>query len=157
MQIQVGEMLALGGAGLQHGIIHGDVLALGIESAKDLFELRRAVGGGDALQQRSGLRQMLADGVGQRARGPEKHPRVPVVVARGHKLLGAVLVGLLDKAADVQGGIVRGVVAGFDVAVAGLGAGGLNAQHDHVVAGRGHGNALLQRLEEARLVGDHVV
>ena len=110
-----------------------------------------------ALQQRSGLRQVLADGVGQGARRPQKHARVPVVVARGHKLLGAVLVGLLDKAAHVQGGVVPGVVAGLDVAVAGFGAGGLNAQHHDVVAGGGHGNALLQGLEEARLVGDDVV
>jgi hypothetical protein len=48
-------------------------------------------------------------------------------------------------------------VAGLDVAVAGFGAGGLNAQHHHVVAGRGHGDAPLQRLEKARLVGDHVI
>ena len=51
----------------------------------------------------------------------------------------------------------RVVVAGLDVAVAGFGAGGLDAQHHDVVAGGGHGDALLQRLEEARLVGDHVV
>ena len=57
----------------------------------------------------------------------------------------------------MQGRIVAGVVAGLDVAVAGLGAGRLNAQHHHVVAGGGHGDGLLQRLEEARLVGDDVV
>jgi hypothetical protein len=69
---------------------------------EDLFELGRAVGGGDALEQRSGLRQVLADGVGQGARRPQEHAGVPVVVAGGDKLLGAVLVGLLDKAAHVE-------------------------------------------------------
>ena len=130
---------------------------LGYSRAKDLVELRRAVGGGDGFQQRSGLRQVLAHGVGQGARRPQEHARVPVVVARGHKLFGAVLVGLLDKAAHVEGGIVLGQVAGFDVAVAGLCAGGLDAQHHDVFAGGGHGDAFLQGLEEARLVGDHVV
>ena len=57
----------------------------------------------------------------------------------------------------MQGGVVPGKVAGLDVAVAGLGASRLNAQHYNVVARLGHGNALLQRLEEARLVGDDVI
>jgi len=69
----------------------------------------------------------------------------------------AVLVGLLGEAAHVQGGVVAGQVAGLDIAVAGLGAGRLNAQHHHVVSGGGHRDAFLQRLEKARLVGDDVV
>ena len=104
--IEIGEVLALGGARLEDGVVDGDVFALGIEGAKDLVELRRAVGGGDGFEQRRGLRQVLADGVGQGARRPEEHAGVPVVVARGDKLLGAVLVGLFDKAADVEGGVV---------------------------------------------------
>ena len=100
---------------------------------------------------------MLADGVGQRPRRPEKHSRVPVVVAGGDELLGPVLIGLLDEAANVQRLVAGGKVAGLDVAVAGLGAGGLNTQHHNVVTGGGHGNALLQRLQKARLVGNDVV
>ncbi len=157
MQIEIRKVLALGGARLEHRVVDGDVFALGIRVVEDLVELGRAPGGGDGLEQRSGLRQVLADGVGQRARRPQEHARVPVVVARGDKLFGAILVGLLDKAAHVQRGIVLGQVAGLDVAVAGFGARGLDAQHHDVFAGRGHGDALLQRLEEARLVGDHVV
>ena len=57
----------------------------------------------------------------------------------------------------MQGGVVAGVVGGLDVAVAGFGACRLNAQHHDVVAGGGHGDALLQRLEEAWLVGNHMV
>ena len=40
------------------------------------------------------------------------------------------------------------IVAGLDVAVAGFGAGWLDAQHHHVVGGGGHGNALLHRLRK---------
>ena len=57
----------------------------------------------------------------------------------------------------MQSGIVPCVVGGFNIAVAGFGARGFNAQHHHVVAGCSHGNALLQRLEEARLVANYVV
>ena len=124
---------------------------------EDLVELRRAPGGGDGLEQRSGFRQVLADGVGQRARRPKKNAGVPVVVAGGDKLLGAVLVGLFDETADVESGVVLGQVAGFDVAVAGFGARGLDAQHHDVFAGRGRGNAFLQGLEETRLVADDMV
>ena len=54
-------------------------------------------------------------------------------------------------------GFVLRIVAGLDVTVSSLGAGRLNAQHHHVVACRCHGDPLLQRLQEARLVGDHMV
>ena len=150
-------MLALGGARLQNRVVDGDVFALGIRGVENLFAVRRAPGGGDGFKQRSGLRQVLADRVGQRARRPDEDAGVPVVVARCHKLLGAVLVGFFDKAAHVERGVVAGQIAGFDVAVSGFGARGLDAQHHHILAGGGHGNALLQRLEEARLVGNHVV
>ena len=53
--VEVGEMLALGGAGLEDRVVDGDVFALGIEVAEDLVELRRAVGGGDGFEQRCGL------------------------------------------------------------------------------------------------------
>ena len=130
---------------------------LGYARVEDLVELRRAVGGGDGFKQRSGLRQVLADGVGQGAGRPQEHSGVPVVVAGGNKLFGAVLVGLFDEAAHVESGVVLGQVAGFDVAVAGLRARGLDAQHHDVFAGCGHGDAFLQGLEETRLVGDHMV
>ena len=57
----------------------------------------------------------------------------------------------------MEGGIVLRQVAGFDVSVTGLGARRLNAQHHHIVSGRGHGDAFLQGLQESRLVGDHMV
>ena len=49
------------------------------------------------------------------------------------------------------------VFAGLDVAVSGLGPGRLDAQHDDVVARRGQRDALLQRLQKSRLVGNHVI
>ena len=69
---------------------------------EDLFELGRAVGSGDGFEQRRGLRQVFADGVGQGAGGPEEHAGVPEVVACGDELFGAVQVGLLSKAADME-------------------------------------------------------
>ena len=150
-------MLALGRARLEHSVVDGDVFAFGIEGAKDLFELGSSVGGGDFFEQRSGLRQMLAHGIRQRARRPEKHAGVPEVIARGNELLGPVQVGLLGKAAYVQRSLVAGIVAGLNVAVAGFRTGGLDAQHHHVVTGRGQGDGFVERLQEARLVGDDVI
>jgi hypothetical protein len=57
----------------------------------------------------------------------------------------------------MESGIVPGVFGGLDVPVAGFGAGGLNTQHHHIVTGGSLGNALLQRLQEAWLVADHMV
>jgi hypothetical protein len=57
----------------------------------------------------------------------------------------------------VEGGVVAGVVAGFNVAVAGFRAGRLNAQHHDVVVFGGNGDALLQGLQEAWFVGNYVV
>jgi hypothetical protein len=150
-------MLALGRARLQHGVVHGDVFALGIDRAKDLVELGRAVSGGDGSP---AAERSPAGARGRRwpacAPTTETCPSSSSSCPRP-QTPRPVLVGLLDKAAHVQGGVVAGVVGGLDVAVAGFGAGRLNAQHHDVVAGGGHGDALLQRLQEARLVGDHVV
>ena len=100
---------------------------------------------------------MLAHRIRQRPRRPQKHARVPVVVASVHELLSLVLVGFFYKAPDVERGVVPGVIGGLDVAVAGFGARRINAQHHDVVARGGHGDGLLQRSQEARLVGNYVV
>jgi len=128
-----------------------------IERVKHLFELRRSVSRRNALQQRSRLRQMLAHRIRQCPRRPQKDSRVPVVIPGGNKFFCPVLIRFLGKPPYMQRRSILGKVARLNVAVAGLGARGLNAQHHHVVAQRGQRNAFLQRLQKARLVGDHMV
>ena len=57
----------------------------------------------------------------------------------------------------MQSCVVLGEVARLNVAVTGLGARGLNSEDDHVVANGGQSDALLQRLQKTRLVGNNVV
>src|SRR5208282_1031748 len=79
---------SLGRAGFEDGIVDADVLALRIELAKCVRELARAIGGGNCFEQRSGVRKMLAQGVGERVGSPEKHAAVPEVIARIDQLPG---------------------------------------------------------------------
>ena len=66
----VSRLLAFRRTRLQHGVIDADVLALGIQPAKGGGKLPRAESGGNLFQQRSSLRKMLAQGVGQSAGAP---------------------------------------------------------------------------------------
>ena len=61
------------------------------------------------------------------------------------------------KRRTCNGDVVLRVIAGLDVSIAGFGACRLNSQHHHVVADRGHGDALLQGFEEPRLIGDDMI
>ncbi len=85
-----------------------------------------------------------------------------MVVAGRNQLLGPLLVGLLGKAAHPgrafgvrkQGG---GAVAGFDVSIAGFGAGGLHAEHHHVGPGGRDADGLLDHGQKGRFLGNDVV
>ncbi len=57
----------------------------------------------------------------------------------------------------MQCGFVLRLVSGLDVTVSSLGTRWLDPQHDDVVARRRQRDALLQRLQKARLVRDYVI
>src|SRR4029077_14051316 len=57
--VDVPRLLALRRTRLQHRIVNANVFALWIEPAEGSFELARTERGGDLLQHRRGLRQML--------------------------------------------------------------------------------------------------
>ncbi len=149
-------MLAFCRARLEDGVIDADVFALWIEFGEDAREVGRSVGGGDGLEMRGCFRQVFTHRVCERARRPDKNAAVPVVVAGGDEFLGAFTIWLLGKAADADGSVCGGFAC-FNVAVAGFGACGLYAEHDHVFARGGDGDGLLDHSEKHRLVGDGVV
>src|SRR5438874_13749773 len=114
-------MLALGGAWLGQGIVHADVLALGIKLAESLFKFGGAKSGSDLLQIGRGLGKMLAQRVRQGARAPYEHAAVPIVMTGIQKFLGPRGVGLFRKTPHPQHAAL-GALAGLNVAVTGLGA-----------------------------------
>src|SRR6202521_1375456 len=60
----VPALFAFRRARFEHGIVHADVFALGIQPSESGGKLARAEGGGNLFEQRRGFRQMLAQGVG---------------------------------------------------------------------------------------------
>src|SRR5579864_3689829 len=99
---------------------------------------------------------MFPQSLAQCARAPHKHAAVPEIIAGGEKFLGALLVRLFGEAGDAKKLGVE-FVAGFNVAVAGLGPRGLDA-HDHdVVFFRRQFDGALQDLPELFLVADDVI
>src|SRR5438874_11274873 len=108
-------MLALGGAWLGQGIVHADVLALGIKLAESLFKLGGAKSRGNLLQVGRGLGKMLAQRVRQGARAPYEHAAVPIVMAGIQKFLGTFGVGLLSESPHSQHA-PSGTPAGLNVA-----------------------------------------
>src|SRR5438067_11745784 len=149
-------MLALSGARLGHGVIHADVLALGIKPAKGLFKLDSAKAGGNLLQVGRRLGKVLVQRMDKRSRAPHEHAAVPVVLASVQKFLGAHGVRLLRKTARSQHA-APGAFASFDVTVTGLGARRLDAHYHHVVAGSSQPYRLLDYLAKFLLLGDDVV
>src|SRR5271165_6563304 len=93
---------ALGRARLQHSVIDADVLAPGIEPGKCLLEAASAIARGNFIQQRRGLRQMLAERVRQRLRAPDEHSAVPVEIACPDELLRDLDGRLLGEAANLE-------------------------------------------------------
>ncbi len=98
---------------------------------------------------RSQDRRGMAAELGQDPIGPEQeHAAVPEMAARGQHRLGDRLLGLLDEAADPERARrVWDRLAGLDVAVAGLGPGGCDAE-GHQLARRGQRQGSLERLIE---------
>src|ERR1700730_6695746 len=90
-------VFALSRSWLEHSVINADVLARRVELAKHLLEARSSIRVGNLLQIGRGLRQMLADGVGQGTRRPQENTAVPVVSAREHELLCAITVEVLSE------------------------------------------------------------
>src|ERR1700722_15016776 len=84
--IDIRMVFALGGAGLEHGVVDADVFAARVKLAKYLFEARCLVGVCDLMQKGRGLRKMLADGVGAGSRCPQKKAAIPVIRAGEQEL-----------------------------------------------------------------------
>src|SRR6185437_9577384 len=101
-------MLSFRRARLEDCVIDADVFALRVALGEDAVEFGLAEGGGDRLKMGRGFGKMLADGTGEGTGGPEEDSAVPVVVADGKKLLGALKVGFFRKAADAKRTIGRG-------------------------------------------------
>src|SRR5262249_23721790 len=111
--------------------INADALALGIQARELGRKLFCAPGGSDLFEVRRALREVLAQSLAQGSRAPDEHPAVPEIIACGEELIGTLLIGFLREAHHTYQLRVQ-LVAGLDIAVTGLGAGGLNA-HDHDV------------------------
>ncbi len=104
--VEAGGMLALGGARLEHGIVHADVLALGIELLEGGVELLRPPAFGDLLEIGRGLREVLAQRVGERARAPDEHAGVPEIISGGDELFRLLECGLLGETLHAQNAFV---------------------------------------------------
>src|SRR5438477_418292 len=95
-------MLALGRTRLGQGVVHADVLALGIKLAESLFKFGGAKSRGDLLQIGRGLGKMLAQRVDKRSRAPHEHAAVPIVMTGIQKFLSTLGVGFFRKTPHSQ-------------------------------------------------------
>src|ERR1019366_456110 len=154
--VNVRLVLALGGAGLEYGIIHADVFALGIKFGEGLLEAATSVTGRNFFQQRRRVRQMLTQRIGEGARTPNEHSAVPEEISRLDELLGDLGQRLLGEAPYLQCAFLRRL-ANFDVSVAGLRARGSNTYHDNVFAGGSDPGGPPNVVAKALLVHDHVI
>src|SRR5438874_13721974 len=121
-------MLALGGAWLGQGIVHADVLALGIKLAESLFKFGGAKSRSELGQIGRGLGKMLAQRVRKGARAPYEHAAVPIVMTGIQKFLSTLGVGFFRKTPHPQHA-APGTPTGLNVAVTGLGARWADAHH----------------------------
>src|SRR5580658_8989289 len=64
---------------LKDGVVHADILTLGIELAESRRELMRAVHGGDLFEQTGGLGEMFVQRVREGAGAPQKHAAIPKI------------------------------------------------------------------------------
>src|SRR4029077_904263 len=100
-------------------------------------EFARAISGGYFFQERSSIRQMLAQRVCERVGAPEEHAAVPEVTARVEKPPGQAEIRLFGEAADAQRAIVIRRT-GLDIAIAGLGGSRADAEHNNVFSESGN-------------------
>src|SRR5437660_11974860 len=75
--VDMGSLLTFGRARLQHRVVDADVLALGIEPAKSVFEFCGSKRACNFFQQLSGIAKMLSERLSQAPRAPEEHPTAP--------------------------------------------------------------------------------
>ena len=123
---------------LHHGVVDGDVrslleLRLGEAFETDVF-FGMVEGGGRGGED---LRLEAREFVEERLGVQNENAAVPEVVARREILFGRGGVGLFGEAGDRERGALEAVeiAAGFDVAVAGMGARRLDAEQDELAGG----------------------
>src|SRR5437588_5402766 len=152
----MGSLLTYGRAQLQHRVVDADVLALGIEPAKSVFEFCGSKRGCNFFQQRRGIGKMLSESVSQGPRSPEKHPTVPKIMSCFEKLGSAASVGFFREAADPQHFHLERRT-GFDIAVPGFRTIGPNTQHHDVFASRRNLDPVRNYIMVAVLIFDYMV
>src|ERR1035437_2015125 len=125
------------GGPFQHRVVDGAVVA----ERKGLLEAGckgSRTEAGQGRQHGGGARQVLAQLVEQNVAAPEKHAGIPKEIAGFEVAFGFGQLGFFVESAYRQGGASGGASAGeFNVAVAGFGPAGLNADHHEVAAGGG--------------------
>ena len=137
----------------------------------NLFEAREVAGegggegrvvglGGPGADEGAELRAEAVEGLEDALRGPDEHAGVPGVFAGGEVGAGGFDIGFLDEATDAHEGDAPGGLpglAGLDVAEAGAGEGGLDADGGQHVVFRAKAKALAEDVAEDGEVADDVV
>src|SRR5271157_2585255 len=140
----------------ENGVVDADALALGIELGECPVKAASSIAGGNLLQKRRRVRQMLAERVRQRPRTPNKHPAVPEKIAGPHEPLCDLGGRLLSEATDLEHSSCR-LAADFDVAVTGFRASGRDANYNHILTASRNRRRPLDVLTKTLFVYDDVV
>lgn len=151
------------GGFFEEGVVDADLADLGVFGGEDLAEVGRTDGGGLEPTETGGVHVGLVglEALGDGIEGPDEHAGVPAVIAGGEVGDGTFEGGFLDELEGVEEGGGAGEVgegsAGVDVAVAGGGFVGLDADGDHDGLGGGEVEGIGEHLLEACGIGDDVI
>src|SRR5947209_14787155 len=99
---------------------------------------------------------MLADSIYQSLGRPHEHSAIPVIVAGGYELIGALLVGLLREASYPVESITE-FLARFNIAISSFRPTRSDAHHHHVVARFSELSCLHDNFPKCLLIADDVV
>ena len=150
---------------LHQSVVDGDAFRLGIFLGQNFRELALCRGVEPALAGGEHLRLMFLQSFGDGHEAPDKHSRVPAIVAVVQIFHRAIEVRFLD---ELLGALEQGLVtlhavrrgqrlADADVAVAGIRFGGPDADGDDGLTARGQIEGVRENLLELFLIGDDVV
>src|SRR5580698_2002025 len=152
----VGLLLASRRKRFKDGIVNADVLALGIQATKYLTKLLASEPRRNFFQNGRRLRQLPPQSIDERARTPQKHAAIPVVVSGLQKFGGALGAWFLGEAPHAQSAVSSGG-ASFNVSVTSFGASRSNANDDNVGSRPGDSYAFLQELTIPGLISDDMI
>ena len=148
------------------GVVNGDLLEAGIFLGENFVKLCWVGGNFEpALAGFVHLGLMLLQSFGDCDKRPDEHTGVPTVLAAVEVLEGAIEIRFFDELfGAIEGGFVRlhalrrrQRFANVNVAVAGSGLGGLDADGDNGLAAAGQIEGIGEDLLELFLLGDDVV